>query len=120
MVKICPMAQTQGCLLDKCLFFDSEQCLCYFLRQHLLIFETHLSSHLSLLLTQGYREISDFLDEKAALDTLSTPAKMFAVYLEYLRNLRASQDLSKKSRVKIQKLLEELKNVFDDHEKRLI
>ena len=120
MVKICPMANTLGCLLGKCIFYDSEQCICIFLRQHMLAFETHLSSHLSLLLTHGYQEISGFLDEQAALEKLSTPAKMLAVYLEFLRRLSASPDLPKKSRAKIQNLLEELKTVFEEHEQRLV
>lgn len=115
MVKICPMAQTQGCLMDKCIFFDSEQLICYFLRQYLLVFETHTSSHLSLLLTHGYREVSDILSEKDGLDLLSRPAKMIAVYLEYLRNLMTSEDVPKKSKKQIEKILLELETVFDDH-----
>lgn len=114
-VKVCPMAQAEGCLLDKCLFFDSTDVLCIFMRQHLKVLETHLLSGVALQSSLGYHEISAFLNERFEIAQLTSVVQAIAVYLEYLRKLQTSPDVTDRYRKQLKKIYSDLRLILEDH-----
>ncbi len=113
--KVCPMAQSQGCLMHKCLFFDGDSVLCIFLRQHETILENHMYSTTTLLTALEYRHIFDSLDGPVGLTLLEDAVKTMVVYLEFLGRLLNSPDFPAKHRVKVLKIRLDLERAMKDY-----
>lgn len=112
-IAICPMAQMAGCLLQRCVFYDTFDGLCMMNRQHLAILETNITSGILVLLSLEKCGGAGFLPDGYAFEKLSDVAQAIALYTSHLKRVLSS-GIPRKERDRLMKKLDELKVVLNE------